>query len=107
MAHKTKIESKAEKVFKELEAEFGGVPKCENCLNFERIIKDPVTNEEYIKCKAPFSHLSPRKEAYRCYYYAHKDERIRKNVSDMIKRGIELERSMRPTWEELNRPFTI
>ena len=106
MAQKTKIESKAEKVFKELEAEFGGPAACKNCMNFERWIEDPKTNKKYTKCKH-YDHLPNPEEASRCYYYAHKDERIRKNVADVIHRGEELERSMRPTWEDLNRPFTI
>jgi hypothetical protein len=90
-----------------IEAEFGGVPECKNCLNFERIIKDPVTKEEYVKCKSPFTHLSLKKDAYRCYYFNHKEQRIRDNIAKMIERGEELERKMRPTWEDLNRPFTI
>lgn len=100
-------QSKAETIFKELEEEFGGVPECKNCLNFERIIKDPVTKVEYVKCKSPFNHLSPKSEAYRCYYFTNKSKRIRDNIAKMIERGEELERSMRPTFEDLNKTFDI
>lgn len=99
--------SKAVKVINSIEKEFGGVPKCEDCLNFERIIKDHVTEEEYVKCKSPFNHLSPKKDAYRCYYFSNKSKRIRDNIAKMIEKGEKLERDLRPTWEELNRPFTI
>ena len=101
------MKSKAQQAIEEYEKEFGGVPECKNCLNFERIIKDPVTKIEYVKCKSPFNHLSPRSEAYRCYYFSNKSEHIRNNIAKMIERGEELERKMRPTWEDMNRPFTI
>jgi hypothetical protein len=99
--------TRANNAIAELEKQFGGVPECKNCLNFERIIKDPITKEEYVKCKSPFNHLSPKKDAYRCYYFNHKSQLIRDNIAEMIERGEELERKMRPTWEDMNRPFTI
>ena len=98
--------SKAEEIFKELENEFGGPAECKNCMNFERWIKDPLGKKKYTKCKH-YSHLPDPEDARRCYYYAHKDERIRKNVAKVIEEGEELERKMKPTWEDMNRPFTI
>jgi hypothetical protein len=101
-----KNSSKTEKVISELEKEFGGPAECKNCLNFERWIEDIKTKKKYTKCKH-YDHLPNPEEAYRCYYYANKDERIRKNVAKMIEKGEELERKLKPTWEEMNRPFTI
>lgn len=98
---------RVKKIIDEMEREFGDVPACKNCINFERVIKDPVTKKEYVKCKSPFSHLPPIEDAYRCYYFSHKSQRVRDNIAKMIEDGEELQRKMRPTWEELNRPFTI
>lgn len=97
---------KAQKVIKALEAEFGGVPTCKNCLNFERWIKDPKTGKKYSKCKH-YDYLPNPDGAYRCYYFANKSQRIRDNIARMIEEGEEMERRCRPTWADMNRPFTI
>jgi hypothetical protein len=102
----TKSISKTEKLINALEEKFGGPAECKNCINFERWIKDTKTDKKYAKCKH-YDHLPNPEEAYRCYYYAHKDERIRKNVARVIEEGEELERKMRPSWEDMNRPFDI
>lgn len=98
--------SKGRAVIEALEKEFGGPAACKNCMNFERWIEDTKTKKKYTKCKH-YDHLPNPEEARRCYYYAHKDERIRNNIAKMIEEGEELERKMRPTLEDLNKIFTI
>lgn len=100
------MKDKYKALFDAIEKEFGGPAACDKCMNFEYFVKDPKTKEKYSKCKH-YDHLPTPKNASRCYYYSNKDPRIRENMARIAREGEELERKMRPTWEEMHRPFTI